>query len=339
VSKVTLTPIRGPARFRQSVRGKPVRSLAALTLVIFGATWLACCSSPRHGPAAAYGPPPALEEYRSSLGEYESIAESFDPKGTLLGDEAYRALVAKYREEGLDSLSEAERVSFLYVAETAFLAYAITLRYSVTSDGPVDADGVPVVSATLEEVYRHLEALSEDLSSHLDFPSVAARRVKGSNVSWSWISLPARDPQAPADRREFFEFDPQEGNFVTSMTWDRDGDAWRCATFEGRDDNWGMAHLAYLGRFGSYARGDLEGRDTLDGRPAYRFSIRGDPAWEDQTYWLDAETLWLRQYEYELDGVHYRVKLEAVNEDIHIEPPGVIVECGEGKPPSGTVSG
>jgi len=203
----------------------------------------------------------------------------------------------------------------------------------------VDAGDVPMVSGTLEELYRHIEAPSEDLSWHLDVPSVAARRIKGSNVSWSWISLPARDPEGPAERREFFEFDPQEGKFVTSMTWDRDGDAWRCATFEGRDDNWGMAHLAYLGRFGSYARGDLEGRDTLDGRPAYRFSIRGDPAWEDQTYWLDADTLWLRQYEYERDGIHYTVKLEAVNEDIHIEPPDVIVECGEGKPPSGTVSG
>jgi hypothetical protein len=306
--------------------------------VILGGAWLVSCSSPQHEQVRIYGDPPPLEEYRSGLGDYQFIAESFDPQGTVLSDERYRALVAKYRQGGLDSLSETERVSLLYVAETAFLAYAATLRYSVSSDGPVDAGGIPMVSATLEELYQDVEAPSEDLSWHLHVPSVAARRIQGSSVSWSWGQLPARNPQAPTERREFFDFHP-ETNFVTSATWDRDGGAWKCATFKGTDANWGLAHLAYLGRFGSYARGDLEGRDTLEGRPAYRFSIRGDPAWEDQTYWLDAETLWLRQYEYEQDGIRYTVKLEAVNEDIRIKPPGVIVECGEGKPPSGTVSG
>jgi len=172
------------------------KRLCIAALAAIGAVLLASCGSGSQAPAGIYGNPPALEEYRSSLGEYEFIAESFDPEGTLLSDEAYRALVAKYREEGLDSFSDAERVPFLSVAQTAFLTYAVTLRYSVRSDATVDADGVPMVSATLEELYRHL-----------GMPSVAARRIVGSGISWSWTTFPARDPQAPDERREFFQFD------------------------------------------------------------------------------------------------------------------------------------
>lgn len=47
-------------------------------------------------------------------------------------------------------------------------------------------------------------------------------------------------------------------------------------------------------------------------------------------YWLDAETLWLRQYQYEEPSdALITVKLKAINEDISIEPPDVDVECVE----------
>jgi hypothetical protein len=47
----------------------------------------------------------------------------------------------------------------------------------------------------------------------------------------------------------------------------------------------------------------------------------------------DAETLWLRQYQYEdSSGALITVKLEAINEDIRIVPPDVDVPCVEGTP-------
>jgi hypothetical protein len=308
-------------RCEGSVQRRTLRHTVALVLVISGAAGLTCSSSPQRQPGAAYGPAPGLEEYRSGLAGYEFIAESFDPEGTLLGDEEYRALVAKYREEGLGSLSNAERVSLLSVAQTAFLAYAVTLRYSVSSDGPVDAGGVAMVSASLEEVYRHLS-----------MPSVAARRIVGSGISWSWTRFPARDPETPDERREFFEFDPEDAKFVTSMTWDRAGRAWKCATFKGSGGAWGMTHLVHLGRFANYARGEFLGRDVVDGRLTYRLRAEGEGFDPDVVYWLDADTLWLRQYEYELDGIRYTVKLGAINEDITIEPPDVDVPCVEETP-------
>lgn len=75
-------------------------------------------------------------------------------------------------------------------------------------------------------------------------------------------------------------------------------------------------------------------RDSVDGRPAHKFQGVGAEQ-RDLTYWLDAQTLWLRQYEFEEDGIRYRVKLEAVNEDIRIEPPDVEVECVEDGAPEG----
>ena len=86
------------------------------------------------------------------------------------------------------------------------------------------------------------------------------------------------------------------------------------------------------GPFGRFARGKLEERDILDERPAYRMAAESIESYPDITYWLDAETLWLRQYAYEEDGIRYTIELEAVNEDITIEPPDVDVECVEEQP-------
>jgi len=113
------------------------------------------------------------------------------------------------------------------------------------------------------------------------------------------------------------------------MTWDRTGNVWKCGRFKGSGDAWGTAQLVHLGRFANYARGEFLNRDVVDGSGAYRLRAKGEGSDPDAVYWLDAETLWLRQYEYEEDGIRYTVKLEAVNEDITIEPPDVDVECVE----------
>lgn len=119
---------------------------------------------------------------------------------------------------------------------------------------------------------------------------------------------------------------------MQARAWDRRGAGWVCSAVKAGREEWSSAQMAYLALFADYALGDLMGSDAIGGKPAYRFTSERPPRYVAITYWLDAETLWLRQYEYEEDGVRYRVKLEAVNEDIVIEPPDVDVECVEQEP-------
>jgi hypothetical protein len=155
----------------------------------------------------------------------------------------------------------------------------------------------------------------------------------GSAIEWR-RSLAEYNPDAAPERREIYEVPSKSSEVVTSEVWDKSPEGWKCTKQTSEGGYYGLLGLAYEGRFSHLAKGTLLGEDTIDKRPAYRLVLAEDrlQSVPEITYWLDAETLWLRQYEYEEDGIRYTVKLEAVNEDITIQPPAVDVECVEEQP-------
>jgi hypothetical protein len=270
-----------------------------------------------------YGSPPPLERYISWLQQgYRDYLRRgiFFFQGMTPPDElAYKALAHGYAETGLEGLSTGDRQTLLLVAQIAFISYADTLRYSVAAVG----DDRNEAGGILEEVYSlHQER------------SIAARHFTGTGVSWPWPLWPHQDPDSPSETVQLFDRPtdrPGGGWFVPETVWNKQSQTWSCLNMEIDDITWAFGYDAYLENLRGLGLGVLLERDAVEGRPAYKFSGVGAEQ-RDLIYWLDAETLWLRQYEYELDGIRYTVKLEAVNEDIHIEPPDVDVPCVEETP-------
>jgi hypothetical protein len=271
-----------------------------------------------HGePPAIYGDAPAMEDYRSVLGELDPLTQEgslFFPDSVAPTEAEYRHLSSRYRENGLEGLSPEERQSLLVIAQLAFLAYVDTIRYSVSAaDSAAGRSAAHEGRAVLQEVYQHGE-----------LPFLTMRRVEGKAIDWPWASDPVWDPGAATEALLFVEGSPESSDFVPVTVWERRAGQWTCAT--GRTSSVDMygGIFVHFRRARDWASGEAPARvGDVAGRPAYEFQMRG------RTWWLDSETLWLRQYEYEEDGVHYLVKLEAINEDIRIEPPDVDVECIE----------
>jgi hypothetical protein len=294
--------------------------LLAASILLSGAS---CSSSGPHevgnGTTSGdiYGDAPPLEDYRRMLGELEPLMEEggvFFGQSRGPSEAQYEAIAAEYRRRGLKALSADDKQKLILVAQIAFLAHVDTLRYLMTAeDAEKDSQDGHYTDAVLEEVYRHRLALS-----------VAARHINGGRVSWSWVSAPVLDSKAPDERLEVFEDLPDDAELITS--WDNRSGEWQCSATKISGSDWGMAHVDYYSAFRGFASGQLVGTDVVDGRDAYRFQGA------ELDYWLDADTLWLRQYEYERDGIRYTVKLEAVNDDITIEPPDVDVPCVEETP-------
>lgn len=309
--------------------------LIRLLLAPLCAFLLVCCSS--SGPAAVSGPtngqaPPAIEDY------LDSVLPGFG-RSLGLGDvdaELYSPLVRQFRERGLEALTDDERRDLLLVAQGAFLSHAQTLRYLVTSQdvspgGPGGHDG----QATVEEVY-----VQGTLPYYRGgFPHeplallLGGAHVESENISWFAGLWPGWDAEASGEWLVLADFAGQGkearlDSGVLTYWLNHDGD-WKCL----RDDlaTADLYQMLQLGRAenSTFARGTLLGRDTLDGRAVYRFEGQRMYGVDRMQYWLDAETLWLRQYEFEWEDIYYLVKLEAVNEDITVEAPEVDVECVE----------
>jgi hypothetical protein len=299
---------------------KPLWVLAAA----LGGALLTSCGSGSQAPAGIYGNPPAVEDYLEALtGDYELLPRLFQPeRENALSKGEYRGLVETYRRSGLEALPAPDRLSLLAVAEAGFLAHARTLRYSLTAEPSSTGDGTNF----------HGQALLEEVYGDAEGPFVTARRVRGATVEWRWGLLPNRDATAPNERLDLVTYPADEGQPAVATVWENRAGRWSCITFADTGQSYAWGELVYVRRFAEYAQGELVGPDKVGGRPAYRLTTKGYPSNVDITYWLDAETLWLRLYEYEQAGIRYTVKLDAVNEDITIEPPDVDVECVEERP-------
>jgi hypothetical protein len=312
-----------------------LRICVALLVTLGWATFAACTSSgegptgPMGGLPTSSDGPPALEEYLGILGEYAEAIEALQDQPAPSESE-YRKLVARYREQGMEGLPTEDRQLLLAVAQAAFEAYPDTLRYSVAAKETAATTGeVREGQAVLEEVYRHPPAV----------PPLAARRLQARAIVWEWVSDPLWHADAPDYSVGFVGEGSSESEFVSSTIWEKSEGRWTCATGRTRLSDFAVAEVVRVGRLQDYVLGELLGLDTIDGRATYKFHNFNRTTGREITYWLDAETLWLRRYEYEGPGVlpaafggahmRYTVKLEAVNEDIRIEPPDVDVVCTE----------
>jgi hypothetical protein len=265
---------------------------------------------------------PVIEDYRDDLSiAFEGILRDPEVRSPAPDDGEYRAIVHKYRQDGLDALSDDERVSLLLAAQGAFLANACSLRFSIVSEGAAGSEGQNGGGqAVAEELYPYPAVLG-----------IVRRHMTGSGIAWPWGELPRSESISPYDILQFFGHRPEDGGALSLTTWEWQHDRWVCSV---ASDAHGVLQIGLLGHiknFSRYALGEFIGPDQVEGRQALRFEARG----EDLTYWLDAQTLWVRQYEFhDSSGATITVKLEAVNEDIRIEPPDADVKC-VGEQPSG----
>jgi len=160
---------------------------------------------------------------------------------------------------------------------------------------------------------------------------------------WGWLSDPLWYTNAPDESVGFVSEWSGESQFVTSTEWEKRDGRWTCTIATGEATPFALAMGVRVGNLQDYVLGDLLGPDEVDGHAAYKFYNLDRTTGREITYWLDAETLWLRQYEYEGggcdesgcwgEGIRYTVKLEAINAPIRIEPPDVDVPCLEEEPP------
>lgn len=295
------------------------KRVSALVAIAVAAALLTSCASSERAPASTYGNRPAMEEYLDNLGTYEPFVEL--AAGRQPTKQEYEAIVQSYRAGGLEGLADDDVRVLLAVSQMAFLSYQRTLRYSIVAreTGPLDGGGLKG-DAVLEEVYVMWNGVR----------AMVARRLAGRAIEWR-RSLAEYNPNAGPERLDIFEVPPETSEVVTEVVWEKSSSGWRCTQQTSYGGYFGLLGLGYEGRFSQLAKGTLLGKDAIDQRAAYPLLLKGDSVQSipDITYWLDAETLWLRQYEYEEDGIRYTVKLEAVNEDITIEPPDVNVPCVE----------
>ena len=312
------------------------RTFSLLSVLIVGLLLSSCASADTEPGAATEStgaqPGPAVEEYLDILLPGFAADQELDQ----LDPELYTSLVRDFREGGLEALSEDDRSELLRVAQVAFLSHAETVRYRVTSR---DASPGSVPShdgeATVEETYVHRSYSPTDST----VSRLAARRASMRDICWSWGLTPYWDAESRGEMRLFVDFlpaeQPSEADTAIITQWGNVDGKWGCyRTRASSSYRYYAAELDYWGTFVRVAKATLSGRDTLDGSPTYRFDD-----YQNKTvhYWLDAHTLWLRQYQYvDSSGALITVKLEAVNEDIPIEPPDVNVPCveepGEGTP-------
>jgi hypothetical protein len=250
-----------------------------------------------------------------------------------LDPQLYSSLVSRFREGGLEALSEADRTELLRVAGVAFLSHVETARYGVTSRD-ISPDTAPSHEgeATVEEVYVR-RTLSGDSPTGSTVSHLAARQVNTDGIAWFWGLTPYWDAEYRGESRLFVDFVSGEqypqGATAIITEWSSSGEGdWACyRTDPSSGYRYYAALLDYWGTFIRFAKAILSGRDTLDGQPAYRFEDYEDSSVQ---YWLDAETLWLRQYQYEEPSdALITVELEAINDDIRVDPPDVDVECVE----------
>lgn len=301
-----------------------------LAVVSLGAALLVSCGSSDTERGAApqstgAQPGPAVEEYLHILLPGFAAIRGLDQ----LDPEFYASIVSGFREGGLEALDDVDRSQLLLVAQVAFLSHAETLRWSVTS-GDVSAGAEPSHDgeATVEEIYvRRPYSPTEST-----VPRLAARRGKTDSIGWSWGLTPYWDPDCRGELWLMVEFvseaQQSDGEKVVVTEWGMADGEWRCYRIGPASSyRYYAAELDYWGTFVRLANAVLTGREALDGEAAYRFEDYQDRSVQ---YWLDAETLWLRQYQYEdSSGALITVKLEAVNAPINIEPPDVDVPCAE----------
>jgi predicted small secreted protein len=301
-----------------------------VAVVVLSAALLASCTSSDTERGAATEstgaqPGPAVEEYLDILLPGLAAMKELDQ----LDPDLYASLVRDFREGGLEALTDADRSKLLLVAQVAFLSHVETVRWSVTS-GDVSAGAEPSHhgEATVEEIYvsRPYPPTGSTVSR------LAARRGKTDSIGWSWGLTPYWDPDCRGELLLFVDFvsaeQGSEEDTAIITEWAEANGQWVCYRNAPTSSyRYYAAELDYWGTFVRLASAILSGRDTLDGQPTYRLEDYQDRSVQ---YWLDTDTLWLRQYQYEdSSGALITVKLEAINEDIHIEPPDVDVPCAQ----------
>ncbi len=305
---------------------RTMKCLSPLVALVLAVALLAACNGGNEPARDIYGRPPPLEGYLDTLLPGLAAMKELD----RLDPQSYGSLVSRFRDGGLEALSETDRAELLLVAQIAFLSHVQTTRYTVTSrDTTPGSEPSHAGEATIEETFvRRAYSSTESTVSHM-----SARRVSTDHICWTWGLWPYWDPECQGEHRLFVDFRSGEPYVTPIMTaWNNLDGPWECSRTDPTSSyRYYAAELDYWGLFGGLAKAIPVGRDTLDGQPAYRLEDYEDRSVQ---YWLDADTLWLRQYEFEYDyegeeGIRYTVTLEAINEDIVIEPPNVDVECVE----------
>jgi hypothetical protein len=212
----------------------------------------------------------------------------------------YLAALSKAQSNGLERLSEDERLTVLFVSVAALAAQEETVTYTVAA---TDATSKAQIGAlTVAEMYRF------DTYDGYTLPNLSRRQVTGDEMAWDFGSSPHYAVDAPQEVIESYDFanGGSEDEKVTRIRCERTNGTWSRYLSDYTEQyalDW-FLHIVPNVEFSSLSAEPRE-IETVQGRSAYKLievSDFGLGRGTERRYWLDKETLWPLQWEFEIDG-------------------------------------
>jgi hypothetical protein len=267
--------------------------------------------------------------------------DGIDEEGLITTEQDYLAALSKAQSKGLEALSEDERLILLFVAGAALAAQEETIRYRVVAVDPVS--GEEIGHLVTEERYRF------DTYEDYTLPNLSQRRTVAEGMAWDFGASPHLDADAPTEVIESYEFTNvgTDNEEVTRIRCAKTGKLWERLQGEYTEQYLASWFLPFFPRV-DFLSFEAEPQDTevIGGRPAYKLAEIEDfgPAkGKERRYWLDKETLWPLQWEFEFDGETARAlgwdyeggsyivrgTVEEVNGEVDIRRLSAGVSCAE----------
>lgn len=218
----------------------------------------------------------------------------------VVTEQDYLAALSKAQSKGLEALSEDERLIILFVTAAALAAQEETIRYRVVAVDPVSGEEIGYL--VTEERYRF------DTYEDYTLPNLSQRRTVAEGMAWDFGASPHLEADAPTEVIESYEFINvgTDDEKVARIRCAKTGKLWERLQGD-YTEQYGMSWFVPFFPRVDFLSLEAEPQDTevIGGRLAYKLTEVEDfgPAkGTERRYWLDKETLWPLQWEFELDG-------------------------------------
>jgi hypothetical protein len=266
----------------------------------------------------------------------------FATENVVVTEANYLAALSSAQSNGLERLSEDERLTVLFVSVAALAAQEETVTYAVVATDPTSK--AQIGALTVAEMYRF------DTYDGYTLPNLSRRQVTGDKMAWDFGTSPHYAVDAPQQVIESYDFTNggTEDEKVTRIRCERTKGSWS-RYLSDYTEQYGLdwfLHIFPNFPFTISIQAEPRGVQAIGGRPAYELAQvedSGPAKGGEMRLWLDKETLWPLQWEFEIDedsarslgwdyrnrGYTVRGSVEQVNAQIEIPLLHEGVSCGE----------
>ena len=260
--------------------------------------------------------------------ETTGIPRDYPRENLLVSEQDYLAALSKARAEGLDALSEDERLIVLFVTAAALAAQEQTIRYGLVAVDPVSGQEIGHLEA--EEKYRF------DTYGDYTLPNLSQRRTVAQMMVDDLGSRPHLAADAPDQVIESYDFTNAgtDDEKVTRTRCERTGHMWVRRETDYTEQyalDWPF-HIFPNAPPTVGVEAQLHGVETIGGRTAYKVvSVEeyGPRKGSESPLWLDKETFWPLQWEFASGTDIIRGTVEEVNGEVDIRSVSGGASCRE----------